>query len=210
MDTNQPAAQPVLAATSATPGIFGTKIPSSVAFVIGVLLFFMPFAEIKCSGTTFAHKSGLDIAMRKDWKAFSSGTMGKEGMGDMTSKANSQEKGNSWIYAIAALGLGVLGLLFSIANAKTGGRAALVAGILSAGALIGMMLDIKQEFNRQVANDMANKTQEGADTLGLNKLGNSLNDIKPTLVFTSWFYVAVIAFLAAAFFCYKRMQAVKL
>ena len=30
-----------------------------------------------------------------------------------------------------------------------------------------------------------------------------------TVDFTPWFYIAVIAFLAAAFFCYKRMSASK-
>jgi hypothetical protein len=37
-------------------------------------------------------------------------------------------------------------------------------------------------------------------------LGDKMNI---TVDFTPWFYIAVIAFLAAAFFCYKRMSASK-
>ena len=39
---------------------------------------------------------------------------------------------------------------------------------------------------------------------------NDLTDkMNISVDFTPWFYIAVIAFLAAAFFCYKRMSAVK-
>jgi hypothetical protein len=202
MEPTQPSTTPVY---TAAPGIFGTKIPATVAFAVGVLLFLLPFAEIKCNSTTFANISGLNIALRKDWKPVSNGLQGKEGTGDKTSKSNSQEKGNSWIYAIAALGLGVLGLLLSFANVRSAAGGALITGILSAGALIGLMLDLKKWFNDGLAKDPMNKTQEGSDTLGLNNIGNAFNKIKPTLDFTPWFYIAVVAFLAAAFFSYRRM-----
>ena len=44
------------------PGIFGTKIPSSVAFGIGVLLFFMPFVDIKCNSMTLQKVTGAQLA----------------------------------------------------------------------------------------------------------------------------------------------------
>jgi hypothetical protein len=203
--------QPSTTSTSApAPGIFGTKIPATVAFAVGVLLFLLPFAEIKCSGTTLANTSGLDIAMKKDWKPANNSLLGKEGMGDKTSKPTSQERGNSWIFAIAALGLGVVGLLLSFANVRSAAGGALVTGILSAGALIGMMLDMKKWFNDSLAKDAIDKAKEHSDnTLGLNNLGNSFNNMKPTLDFTPWFYVAVVAFLAAAFFSYRRMASMK-
>ena len=209
MDTNQPAGQPAYPA-SATPGFFGTKIPSSVAFVVGVLLFLLPFSEIKCGGSTLANKSGLDFAMGKEWKSAGTANMfGKSDLKEKSESAGKEEKGNSQYFAIAALALGVLGLLLSFANAKTGGGGGLVAGILSAGALIALMLDLKKNFNDSLRSQALDKTQEGAGSLGLDKISDSMNNIKPTLSFTPWFYIAVIAFLAAAFFCYKRMSSVK-
>src|SRR6185436_10271425 len=68
MDTNQPASSTtsttVTTSTpvSATPGMFGTKIPSSVAFVVAVLLFFMPFIDIKCNNMSLQQVSGFQLA----------------------------------------------------------------------------------------------------------------------------------------------------
>jgi len=204
-----PSTPPAYAAPAATPGVFGTKIPSVVAFAAAVLLFLLPFSEIKCGGTVLANKSGLDIAMKKDWKPVNSGMFGKKDLTDMTTKSNTEEKGISWIFGIAALGLGILGLLLSFSKAKAGISAGLVSGVLSAVALIGMMIQIKKEFNDSIAKSAMDTTQQDSDSLGFNKLGDTLNNAKPTLDFTPWFYVAIIAFLAAAFFCYKRMQSVR-
>ena len=66
------------ATSSAMPGMFGTRIPSSVAFAVGVLLFFLPFAEIKCSRTVLTQKSGLDIALGNKWKPVSENNYGKK------------------------------------------------------------------------------------------------------------------------------------
>ena len=62
MSELQPGSTPVTTATTPQPGIFGTKIPSSVAFGIGVLLFFMPFVDIKCNTMTLQTVSGVQLA----------------------------------------------------------------------------------------------------------------------------------------------------
>ena len=207
MDTTQ---EPILSTPVPAPGIFGTRIPSSVAFVVGVLLFFLPFAEIKCSGTAIANKSGIDIVMAKNWKQ--TVTKGLSDVNETKQKSMNQDKedkGNSQIFAIAALGLAVLGLLLSFANAKAGGMGGIVTGLLSAGALVGMMLDIKSSFDKAIANEAMKKAQENTNDFGLNKIGDAFNNAKTTLDFTPWFYIAVIAFLAAAFFSYRRMAATR-
>jgi lipopolysaccharide export LptBFGC system permease protein LptF len=119
------------------------------------------------------------------------------------------QKGYTQYFAMAALALAVLGLGLAFTNAKTGGSGGLVAGILSAGALIALMINEKSNLKTSISNQAVDKAKDGADTLGFDKIGDSMNNIKPTLDFTPWFYVVVIAFLAAAFFCYKRMQSVK-
>ncbi|HYM94445.1 MAG TPA: hypothetical protein VET23_09925 [Chitinophagaceae bacterium] len=205
METIQPppTTSPV---SSVTPGTFGTKIPSTVTFAVGILLFLLPFSEIKCNQTVLLNKTGLGFALGSNWKPINTTTEGDKTSSDVTTKANTEKEGNVQYFAIAALALGVLGLLLSFANARSGGTGGVVTGILSAGALIGMMIDLKSWFNNSLAKEAANKTQEGTDTLGLNKLGNSLNNAF-TIDFTPWFYVAVVAFLAAAFFSYRRMVA---
>ena len=86
---------------------------------------------------------------------------------------------------------------------RLAGNSGIFAGALSAGALIGLMIDLKKAVNDSLAKEAVDKTKEGADNFGLDKIGNTMGDIKPTLAFTPWFYVAVAAFLAAAFQAFR-------
>ena len=210
MDTNQPASSTTtFTSASAAPGMFGTKIPSSVAFAVGILLFLLPFAEIRCGGTKLATKSGLDFALDNKWKPLGGGMFGKNDMKDNALSTGKEQKGNTQYLIIGALALGVIGLFLSFAGTKAGGAGGIATGILSAGALIGFMLDLKKNVNNSLREQALDKAEQGADNLGLDKIGNTMGDIKPTLAFSPWFYIAVIAFLAAAFFCYKRIQSSK-
>ena len=218
MDTNQPASSTTTttsAPVSAAPGMFGTKIPSSVAFVVAVLLFFMPFIDIKCNNMSLQQVSGFQLATGFKMKNNSSDNSFlndiksdkvDEGITKATTKTDKKEPN---LYAMIALGLGILGLLLSFTNAKAAIGGALVTGIASAGALIGMMLDIKKKIKLDMPDTGGGKSG-GNDTMGLDKIGNEMSDkINITVDFTPWFYISVIAFLAAAFFCYKRMQSSK-
>src|SRR5258705_791711 len=62
MDSNQTTANPAPAYVPASKGMFGTGIPSTVAFAIGVLLFFMPFIDIKCNSMSLQTVSGFQLA----------------------------------------------------------------------------------------------------------------------------------------------------
>jgi len=207
MDTNQPASatSTTYAPASAAPGMFGTKIPSAVAFAVGILLFLLPFAEIRCGGSILATKSGLDFALGNKWNTASTSLFGKNDMQDNALSAGKEQKGNTQYLIIAALVLGVIGLLLTFSGAKGGGAGGIATGILSAGALIGFMLDLKKNFNNSLREQALDKAEKGAGNLGFDKMG----DIKPALAFSTWYYIAVIAFLTAAFFCYKRMQSSK-
>jgi hypothetical protein len=212
MDTNQPTSPTTTAyvPVSAAPGMLGTRTPSSVAFAIGILLFFLPFSEMRCGGSAFMNQTGKGFILNENWKPTgTAGMLGKESMKESTSKVTGEKAGNTRIFAMAAAGLALLGFLLSFANARTGGIGGIVTGILAAGALVAMMFDLKKWFSDSLAKEAMDKTKEGADNIGLDKIGNTMGDIKPTLAFTPWFYIAVVAFLAAAFFCYKRMQSSK-
>jgi hypothetical protein len=200
MDTNQPASTPQYVPVSAAPGMFGTKVPMATAFAIAILLFLLPFAEIRCGGQPLMNQTGLGFATGQQWKF--AGGYGKDMMKDMgTETGGSKKSGNSQIFIIAALALAVIGLAISFADGKTSGRLGMLAGILGGGVLIAFMFDIKKWFNDGWAKQAAEKSSEGADSLGFDKMG----DLKPALAVTPWFYIALIAFFAAAFFAYKRM-----
>ncbi len=212
MEINQPAASPVTATPA--PGLFGTKIPSSVAFVVAVLLFFMPFIDIKCNDMSLQTVSGIQLATGFKMKNKNSGnSLFNDFKTDKTDKnitrtTTKNDKKDPNLYAMVALGLGVLGLLLSFTNAKAAIGSAMVTGIASAGALIGMMLDVK----KKVKLDMPSTGSKSDDSIskGIENFGKELGDkINITVDFTPWFYIAVIAFLAAAFFCYKRLSASK-
>ena len=186
------------------PGIFGTKIPSSVAFGIGILLFFMPFLDIRCNTMILQKVSGLQLATGFEIKSPGSDNTvigGLENMNDDDKKVTKEERKEPNLLALAALILGVTGLVLSLLNAKTGGTGGIITGILAAVALIATMIDIKSQVKAEMPN-LRNRPR-GDDASGFDKLGDS---IYIAVDFTPWFYIAVIAFLAAAFFCYKRMQ----
>jgi hypothetical protein len=196
MNTTEPATSYVPVPPPPVPGIFGTKIPSSAAFAVGILLFLLPFAEVKCNGSSLMNNTGLGIATGSEWKAFSNGMLGNDFMRGGSSKVDNNQKQDPNVYAIIALALGIIGLALSLTKVRTAMGSALVSGILSAGALIGLMIDLNKKVKVSLADNDKVDTGFG-------------NNMKMTLDFTSWFYIAVIAFLAAAFFCYKRIQSTK-
>lgn len=216
MDTNQPASSPVtITPAPAAPGMFGTKIPSTVAFGVGVLLFFMPFIDIKCNNMSLQQVSGIQLATGFKMKNNSSNNSFlndvkndevDQGITKATTKTDNKEPN---LYAMVALGLGILGLLLSFTNAKAALGGAIVTGIASSGALIGLLLDIKKKVKLDMPDTGGGKSG-GDDMMGLDKFGKEMSDkVHISVDFTPWFYIAVIAFLAAAFFCYKRMQSSK-
>lgn len=187
---------------SMKPGIFGTQIPSLAAFGVAILLFFMPFSELKCGGQTIAKKSGLNYALGQDWKM--AGMLGKESNKDDSNEFNKEKKGSAQIFAIAALGLGVLGLLLCLGGNKSTNSGGIVAGVLSAGAYIALMIDQKSSFAASVKADASTNTNSEGTSDSLDKLGEGLKNIQ--LEFSIWFYLSIVVVLAAAFFCYKRMK----
>lgn len=203
MDTQQPTVNPVYQPGPPPPGVFGTKIPSTVTFAVAVLLFLMPFIDIKCNNMSLQTVSGVELAT--GFKLKESGGASSFMDETVTKTATKTDKKDPNLYAMVALGLGVLGLLLSFTNAKAAIGGAMVTGIASAGALIGLMLDIKKKVKLDTGGG-STKSEGG----GLEDFGKELSEkMNISVDFTPWFYIAVIAFLAAAFFCYKRMSAMK-
>lgn len=195
---------------TSSPGVLGTKIPSTVVFTIGVLLFFMPFAEIKCKqssntdlgglkmdfgGQMNISNTGFGIAIGKQWDV----KMG--GLGAMFSNNSEvkkdQPKQDPNYYAIAALALGIVGLLLCLAKSKALNWVAMLAGILSAAALIGLRVDLDSKA-KNPGKEIQNSND--ASQWGMDSLANI------HITYTPWFYIAVIAMIMAAVLCYLRMK----
>jgi len=214
METNQPASSTTYTATTPSPGIFGSKIPSSAAFLVAILLFLMPFVDIKCNGTSLKTFSGVQLATGYDVnmdqnKGGLFDNMQEKAV-DVTAKATDKKKQS--LFMLVALIAGGAGLLLSLTNSKVLIGIALVAGLAGAGGLIAGMMDIKKDAKTEMPN-MKDKTPDNdvGNTIDKvsDKMGDLTDNIKITVDFTPWFYISVVAFLGGAFFSYRRMSSAR-
>jgi len=192
MDTTQapPAANTVT--TSSYRGIFGSNIPATIAFVIAILLFLLPFAEIKCGKSVIANQTGVGFAMASEWKA-----QGLFDQKEMQKNKKSDQPGNSQMIIIAVLVLTVMGLLLSVAKAN--GNLAALMGLVSVAGLIYFMIDLNNDFKRNMKNNpVDNNADDG------NIFGNAFNNVKVSLDFTPWFWIAMVLLLLAAILSWQR------
>ena len=217
MDSNPTNTTTNYAPASANRGMFGTKVPSTVAFAVGILLFFMPFVDIKCNNMSLQQVKGFELATGFQMKKSSSNNPYLDDIksdrvdSEITKATTKSDKKDPNLFAMVALGLGVLGLLLSFTNAKAAIGGAMITGIGSAGALIGLMLDVKKKVKADLPSmGDGGSSGDGGISDKMSDFGKNLADkVNITAEFTPWFYVAVVAFLVAAFFCYKRMQSSK-
>lgn len=216
MDTNQPASPATFSSSVPSPGVFGTKVPSVVAFIVVILLFLMPFVDIRCNGSSLKTFTGVQLAtgFDPDVKQKGGGLFDdiKEESVDVTSKATGKKKNN--LFILVALIAGGAGLLLSLTSSKALIGVALVAGLAGAGGLIAGMVEIKKEAKTSMkVPDVKDKIGDNDVGETIDKAGDKFNDltdnINISVDFTPWFYITVIAFLVAAYLCYRRMSAIK-
>jgi len=182
------ATAPVSSFTSPA-GLFGTKIPSSMAFLLAVLLFLLPFAEIRCNGAAVANNTGLGIAIGAEWKeVVSKSIFGNDFRDNPSANGSKVQKQDPNIFAIAALALGVIGVLIAFLAPKGGGRLNLFVGALAAVSLIAMLIDLRSKA----------KSDNSIKSSDLNfNVGVSV-----TVDGTGWFYLAIILFILGGVFSY--------
>ncbi|MET0463760.1 MAG: hypothetical protein ABW007_11435 [Chitinophagaceae bacterium] len=168
------------------------KTPSSIAFIVGALLFFLPFLEIKCNNMSLQKLSGAELATGYKINAPGSQNTLFEGLvkenTDNKPAISKNENKEPNLYALAALALGALGLILSFTNIKAAGIGGVLTGSLAAASLIGLMIDV----NRQLRSEM--------------KLDGVTSDVNIAVDFTPWFYLSIVSFAVAAYFSYKRMK----
>jgi len=196
METTQAPPAPTII-TSSSRGLFGSKIPASAAFIVAILLFLLPFAEIKCSNETVANQTGVGFVVGSEWKA-----KGLFDQKDVKKGPNDKPLGNSQIIAIVILVLAIIGFILTLLTSSSG--AAAVCGLLAAGGLIYFMIDLKNAFNASIKKDATDQVSHGATDAGMSGLSNAFNDVKASLAFTPVFWILLVALLAAAFFSWQR------
>lgn len=183
----------------ATNSFYRTPYLTTASFAAGLLLFLLPFAEIKCSGQKLAEITGLELATGTSAK-----TTSNNGLDNLTSpmirdddnitvKSKTEKDGASYTFAVIALALGVVGLVISLLKKGRYNVLELLLGTLGAISLIVLMIQVKGDASDQI------KSQTG-NSNGLNLSGDISID------FTVWFYLCVLSYLSAAFFSYKQKQ----
>jgi hypothetical protein len=195
MESTQ-ATQPVttnIQSTNASPGILGTKIPSGIAFLLAVVLFLLPFAEIRCNGTAIANNTGLGIATGSEWKEVMSKNIFGNGFENNTStNDHKMEKQDANIFAIAALALGVIAVLIAFLTPRGGGRFNLYVALLAAISLIAMLIDLRSKAK-------SDNSIRSSD-MGLNA------GVSVTVDGTGWFYFTIILFILGGVFSYLQAK----
>ena len=171
-----------------------SRIPVSLAFLVGSLLFFLPFVELKCNGELIAKPSGIDLATGKTTVILTSGEKYWNKKKDWTITTTSKEQEPN-IFAISALVLGALGFIIALLNFQSTPRLSGVIAILAIAAMIALMLDIKSQVNKRGEN--------------INNIKITIDSIKVTADFTKWYLLSVCSFLIALLFSFIRPRPVQ-
>jgi hypothetical protein len=167
----------------------------SISFVVGVLLFLLPFVEIRCNGEKFASNTGVGLAFGIDYKTTSVDKSLTDASGDRSEKqVVEREKGKLYVFALLAFLLGTAGIILSLTNAKSN-KALVFIGSLAAICLVILFIQIKM--------DVTDRPLRGSKS-------SFASDIKVTATFTVWYYLSLLSFIVGAALSYKRKPALAL
>jgi hypothetical protein len=170
-------------------GFLRSPYTTTVSFAVAILLFLLPFAEVKCNGSTLMSNTGIGIATGGKWRTVADA--GKDLFGGDTNKTSSSvsqdEKQPPNKYAIAALALGIIGVGITFLKFKMKSSVVMGIGAIAAVALIILMIQLKSDVNAKMGS------------------GSGFgSDLRLKVAFTIWYFLSVLSFAAAAFFSYKH------
>jgi hypothetical protein len=175
------------------PDSFLGRFGVSTAFLVAILLFLLPFTEIRCNDQPFASNTGLGLALGRDYKVNNDVNSISSRFSDKSSSDVNTNNENGKLYpaALAALLLGITGFIFSLVVKKST-VISILTSLLAACALIILLAQIKHEVHDK--------------SIDPDQIGGLDRSIKIIAVFTVWYYISLISFLAAAFLSYQQWQ----
>lgn len=187
--------QPVYYKHDSTDNFYRKRYTATISFVIGILLFLLPFVQLKCSSVVMAENSGIGLATGSQWKITMMGGTNELFKNITALKSNSDQKAlkiaPDWFLLLSIL-FAAGGIVFSVSKWNMRAIASMSAGLLSAVMLIAAMIHLKLLIRSQIP--AGNKN----DSLDISMSG--LVGIQ----FTIWYYLSLAAFAAAAFLSYKH------
>jgi Na+/H+-translocating membrane pyrophosphatase len=170
--------------------IFQSRYSPTLCFILGLFLFFLPFAELKCK--TNKPPAGFSISEKSPPVIIT-------GIGMMTGSVQNAEKYqlskgenvlNGWIksvpFAIVAFCAGLIGFVFSVIDFKERPIAIVVTGILSAICLMVVRFTFVTNLDP-----------------GLHLLNARFSNMVE-VKFTLWFYLSMATFLVTALMGYMQ------
>jgi hypothetical protein len=174
---------------------FKKRYNTTAAFAVGLLMFLLPFAELRCGDMALMSNSGIGLAVGSEWKVRMGGNKLFDKMNSdvKDEKAKKTLSGGINIFAIVALVGAILGLCFSLTDTKWKDTAVMCAGILACLMLIALMIQLKIQMRSAMSGAKEEKFEESMSQLVKIK-------------FTMWYYISLVAFACAAFFSYKRQK----
>lgn len=177
---------------SASRSGFPTGRLSSISFAVAILLFLLPFVEIRCNGQEFATNTGLGLALGMDYKTSSDmdNLFNSENDQVTTTRKTEKQDGKMYAGALIALLLGVGGLVISFVK-KDHGKITAAIGLLAALALLFVMVQLQSDIDGQP------KSKE--ETMFNQK-------VEVTASFTPWYWLSVVCFVLAAFLGYRQFK----
>jgi hypothetical protein len=184
-----------------TAAVYRRPYLSTASFAVALLLFLLPFFDIKCNNVSMVQLTGLDMAvggrpnMSKDLQRMQNDLLPK-GLNDEkgTAKSNTQGDSHLFVTALVALLLGVVGLVLSLVNKDRNQRPIMIVGIAGAVAMIAAWIEISAYVKANARTDAGDPT------------GNFPGMITVSASPTFWFILSLLGYAAAAFFSYQKTQ----
>ena len=173
--------------------------PGSVSFLAGILLFLLPFVNIKCGDTPIKEVKGIELVTGFTIKNKATNQSIFGNTDPDQSNSGKKEIKEPDKYALIGFGLGVLGFIVALFARGRSAVASFLGGFASV-ALIVLMIEIKGDSKLAPVSNGNNN----ADIFGSN-FGNDIIRVE----FTPWFYVTIAVFFIAAFLCWPRTKQAK-
>ncbi len=179
--------------TNSTDTFFRKKYVTTWAFAMALLLFLLPFSQVRCGSATLAENSGLGIALGWQWKIAmlgSSNELLKAIKKDEPGNKN-QLKERPNVFAIVALLAGLVGLVMSVMAYNNRSLVTMSAGALGVVMLIALLIQFKLVLQSSLS-DKGDKEMNMSSII--------------TVQFTIWYFLSVFLFAAAAFISFKKYK----